>query len=116
MHAEAIEPLLRAVMKKNEAKDVRGLACFILAKRLQQTVPKDSEKLFNLSVRSYSAVQAPDKKSTLGDLTQQRLYELKHLSVGKLAPEMSGTDVDGTPAKLSDYRGKIVMVDFFGDW
>ncbi len=32
------------------------------------------------------------------------------------APEIVGTDVDGKPMKLSDFRGKIVMLDFWGDW
>ena len=38
------------------------------------------------------------------------------VAVGKLAPEIEGEDLDGTPFKLSDYRGKVVMLDFWGDW
>ena len=37
-------------------------------------------------------------------------------SVGKPAPEISGTDVNGKPLKLSDHLGKVVLVDFWGDW
>ncbi|MFO7767584.1 MAG: hypothetical protein R6W82_01275 [bacterium] len=37
-------------------------------------------------------------------------------SVGDIAPEIVGEDVDGNPMKLSDYRGKVVMIDFWGDW
>ncbi len=36
--------------------------------------------------------------------------------VGNLAPEIEGEDLDGVPFKLSDYRGKVVMLDFYGDW
>lgn len=36
--------------------------------------------------------------------------------VGKLAPEIEGEDVDGVPFKLSDYRGKVVLLDFWGHW
>ncbi|MBL8857631.1 MAG: redoxin domain-containing protein [Planctomycetes bacterium] len=36
--------------------------------------------------------------------------------LGKLAPEISGEDIDGKPFKLSDYRGKVVMLDFWGHW
>jgi hypothetical protein len=36
--------------------------------------------------------------------------------VGLLAPEINGEDLDGVPFKLSDYRGKVVMLDFYGDW
>jgi len=35
---------------------------------------------------------------------------------GALAPEIEGQDLDGVPFKLSDYRGKVVMLDFWGDW
>jgi len=38
------------------------------------------------------------------------------LVVGKLAPEIAGEDIDGTPFKLSDYRGKVVVLDFWGNW
>ena len=36
--------------------------------------------------------------------------------VGQLAPEIEGTDIDGNEFKLSDYRGKVVLLDFWGDW
>lgn len=32
------------------------------------------------------------------------------------APEITGEDVDGTEFKLSDYRGKVVVLDFWGFW
>jgi len=38
------------------------------------------------------------------------------LAVGRAAPEIIGKDLDGKPMKLSDFRGKIVMLDFWGDW
>ena len=36
--------------------------------------------------------------------------------VGKPAPPTRGTDADGVAFQLSDYRGKVVMLDFWGDW
>ncbi|MEE3369273.1 MAG: DUF2092 domain-containing protein [Planctomycetota bacterium] len=36
--------------------------------------------------------------------------------VGQEAPEIQGADLDGAPFKLSDYRGKVVMLTFWGDW
>jgi cytochrome oxidase Cu insertion factor (SCO1/SenC/PrrC family) len=38
------------------------------------------------------------------------------LAVGNLAPDIVGSDLDGNEFKLSDYRGKVVMLDFWGDW
>jgi hypothetical protein len=36
--------------------------------------------------------------------------------VGQLAPEIAGADIDGVPFRLSDYRGKVVVLDFWGHW
>ncbi len=53
---------------------------------------------------------------TYGTVAQRELYELQHLSVGDIAPEIAGKDLDGAEFKLSDYRGKVVMLDFWGHW
>ena len=37
-------------------------------------------------------------------------------AVDRPAPEIIGKDLDGKPMKLSDFRGKVVMLDFWGDW
>lgn len=37
-------------------------------------------------------------------------------SVGEVAPEIQGQEVDGKKFKLSDYRGKVVVLDFWGNW
>jgi hypothetical protein len=36
--------------------------------------------------------------------------------VGQAAPEIAGKDIDGVGFKLSDYRGKVVVLDFWGNW
>ena len=38
------------------------------------------------------------------------------VAIGKPAPEIQGEDIDGVPFKLSDYRGKIILLDFWGHW
>ena len=37
-------------------------------------------------------------------------------AIGQVAPEIEAEDLDGQPFKLSDYRGKVVMLDFWGHW
>jgi hypothetical protein len=44
------------------------------------------------------------------------LNEMDHLQVGMVAPEIEGKDVDGKPIHLSDFRGKAVLIDFWGFW
>jgi predicted Zn finger-like uncharacterized protein len=36
--------------------------------------------------------------------------------VGSAAPEIEAEDLDGKKFKLSDYRGKVVLLDFWGNW
>jgi hypothetical protein len=36
--------------------------------------------------------------------------------IHNLAPDIEGEDVHGKPFKLSDYRGNVVMLDFWGNW
>ncbi|MDG2012878.1 MAG: hypothetical protein P8J33_05200 [Pirellulaceae bacterium] len=38
------------------------------------------------------------------------------LGAGDLVPEITGEDLEGTAFKLSDYKGKVIMLDFWGDW
>ena len=52
----------------------------------------------------------------MGDYAKPRLEAMRGLAVGKAAPEIEGRDVDGNPMKLSDYRGKVVVLSFWGTW
>ena len=56
------------------------------------------------------------ENQTLLKRAEKELYVLQNLSVGCEAPEIVGTDLDGVEFKLSDYRGKVVFLDFWGDW
>ena len=39
-----------------------------------------------------------------------------NLAVGRPAPEIEGIDMDGKPLRLSDYKGKVVVLVFWGTW
>ncbi|MEZ6195106.1 MAG: hypothetical protein R3F20_05165 [Planctomycetota bacterium] len=55
-------------------------------------------------------------KRTWKDFLAGPIFELEHLYVGATAPDIEGVDVDGVAFKLSDYRGKVVFLDFWGHW
>ena len=38
------------------------------------------------------------------------------LMVGKVIPDITAEDTDGKSFKISDYRGKVVLLDFWGHW
>ncbi len=73
------------------------------------------ESLYQTVIDEYSEVEVyGDRK--LGQLSESSLFGLRNLSIGCVAPDIVGADIDGKEFKLSDYRGKVVMIDFWGDW
>ena len=42
--------------------------------------------------------------------------EIRHLSVGREALDIDGQDQDGKRFKLSDYRGKVVLLYFWSEY
>jgi RNA polymerase sigma factor (sigma-70 family) len=56
------------------------------------------------------------RKRTLGEVADEQLDDLHNLVAGKPAPEIEGVDMTGKPLKLSDYRGKVVVLVFWGSW
>ena|SRR5688572_23669317 len=47
---------------------------------------------------------------------KRAIYAMENLGVGMVAPDFTATDQDGVEFKLSDYRGKVVVVGFWGFW
>ncbi len=75
------------------------------------------EEMFKSASEKFGEVKF--RKSTIAVFVEQRLKAIemqKNLQVGKIAPDIAGPDIDGVDFKLSDYRGKVVMLDFWGDW
>ncbi|MGE4601681.1 MAG: hypothetical protein AAEJ65_02125 [Planctomycetota bacterium] len=75
-----------------------------------------SRKNLELLRDRYGAV--PFRDSTFGAIAVAMLspHPAEDLVVGKVAPEIEGFDVDGNKFRLSDFRGKVVLIDFWGDW
>jgi peroxiredoxin len=41
---------------------------------------------------------------------------IRRLTVGKMAPEIVGVDLEGVPLRLTDYRGRVVVLIFGAEW
>ena len=48
--------------------------------------------------------------------TEEAGFMVRALTVGKTAPETTGQDLHGSSFRLSDYRGKVVVLAFSADW
>ena len=74
----------------------------------------DLESMLTEVMEKYPDVMYDNK--TIRELADIQLFELQNLQVGKQAPDIVANDLDGVEFKLSDYRGKVVLLDFWGDW
>ena len=75
----------------------------------------EAEALLERATRDYGDVKLPDGE-TVAQKAAPELFGLRHLSVGKVAPDIEGQDQDGVKFKLSDYRGKVVLLDFWSEY
>lgn len=120
--SQAGEKLMRLAAEKSTNRDVRGSALFWLAQSLRTTSERsgnaqqlaEAKQLYQQVDAAYADVKTA--RGTLGDQAKANLFEMENLAVGKAAPDIEGKDQDGKPMKLSDFRGKVVVLDFWGDW
>jgi len=88
---------------------------FIRAKGLEPKVIQEAgEKLLERVVNEFGDVEG--RRRTLGKSAAAELFVLRRLQVGMIAPEITGEGIDEKPMKLSEFRGKVVLLDFWGDW
>ncbi len=85
------------------------------------TLAKEAEAAFEEAGAKYGDVvvytnPSSMKSVTVGDQAAGELFEIRNLAVGKTAPDIVGDDLEGKPFKLSDYRGEVVVIDFWGNW
>ncbi len=88
-----------------------------LKRQDRAAVAREAELLFVRAADQYSNVQIPvtyfGSGGTVGEKANAELFQIRHLAVGKFAPEIEGEDQDGKRFKLSDYRGKVVLLDIW---
>jgi thiol-disulfide isomerase/thioredoxin len=103
------------------------LACFGLAASLsyraerlgdsdaeaRQKHEREAEAMFERMASKYADVK---RSTTLGEEAAGELFALRNLAVGKTAPEIEGGDIDGKEMKLSEHRGKVVLLVFWTSW
>jgi hypothetical protein len=110
------EKHLRRLVEKNPGAELKASARFNLAKVLKNkddASQAEAEKLFQAYLDEFA--QTPGQKQSV-EQARKELDDLRLRGIGKPAPEIVGEDLDGKPFKLSDYKGKVVLLDFWGFW
>jgi thiol-disulfide isomerase/thioredoxin len=56
------------------------------------------------------------EKLTYAEVTEGRIDSVRNLVIGNVAPDIQGKDSEGKSFSLSEYRGKVVLLTFSGNW
>jgi S1-C subfamily serine protease/peroxiredoxin len=117
---------LRSLLQKSPHREVQAFACLALATNLQQqsnekpdshaAAAADKEIATLLTRITHDFGDVPLGGKPLSELAKPLLYEKEHLRIGIAAPDIVGTDGEGKDFRLKDYRGKVVLLVFWGDW
>lgn len=137
------EPFLRAVIARSRRQELVALARYHLGYYLAEKArmrdrldapisgPEMAGALTEASLDRCRGVDAPRLRReaealleqvvredaelglNLGEPAGRELHRLRRLRIGQTAPELVGVDIDGEPIRLSDFRGKVVVLSFW---
>ena len=111
---EAVNGLLDEVAEKHTDPDCKAQALLTRGSlRLQTATTDEQRKAAEEDLRMVATVA---KDQDLVAEAKNQLFEIENLQVGCTAPDIVAKDTDGVAFKLSDYRGKVVLLDFWGFW
>ncbi len=115
---------VRAVREKTTDEKVKGIATLALGIALKSQADDDekeganllaeAEKIFAEIEKYHAKLETP--LGSAGEIAKKHLFEMRYLAVGKTAPDLTGKDLEDKPMKLSDYRGKVILLDFWAHW
>lgn len=104
---------LEELANKSKTKEVCASAWFELARRLDtaKATPQERERALELRTRiskEFAGTRAAAELAARADA--------QSVEIGGVAPDFDAVDGEGVAFKLSDYRGKVVLLDFWGFW
>jgi len=106
---ETIADVSSTLFDRSKNAEVRAFALFARAQSRMTSEPKAARADFDVLLKDFGETEAASRAEGV-------IFEMEHLQVGMVAPDFETTDQDGKPWKLSDYRGKVVVIDFWGFW
>jgi hypothetical protein len=111
--AGVVDDLLTRIAAENPSAEVKALAMYWHSVALSRGKPTAEQK------EKADALLAKAETLATGDLADRIVaprFQKERLQIGMEVPDIVGEDVDGVAFKLSDYRGKVVVLDFWGFW
>lgn len=124
----ASDRMLEVLQKRHADPTTRGMSvygqavsCMRQAARCYRADASRSQGLLKKAELKLQELAADYDKvaygsTTLGELARKSLKEVQCLNVGSPAQDIDGEDLYGAKLRLSQFRGKVVVLDFWANW
>jgi thiol-disulfide isomerase/thioredoxin len=130
------QKVLKALSEKATDKNIKGLALYFVGSGMleeadyprtgtpmaaaeQAAAFKEAETMLKKAAAEYGDVQIASPRGdskTIAKAAEGDLFFLNNLTVGKMMPDAEVEDLDGKKVKISDMRGKVVVLDIWATW
>jgi peroxiredoxin len=108
--------ILEKIEREHPSARFQGVAALGLSMVLKTLGDEGEVMRRRLSMLREAIIKSADVELggvTVAKIAEDELYVISHLSKGRNAPELIGRDVAGREMKLSDYKGKVVVLLFW---
>lgn len=110
---DKMSPFHSVIREKNLEYIRRNPDSFVSVSELSMYV---SSMSFEEILRIYDQMSAEVQNSVAGLKLQKEIQNLKGGSPGSVASDFEDKDINGELLKLSNFRGKYVLIDFWASW
>src|SRR5207247_118113 len=100
--------------RRTTRDDLRAIAMFNQAQVF--ATGKDDPRHCARAKELYAEIQTRFPEKDVAKRAAGKLFQLEKLQIGMVCPDFTAKDVDDVEFKLSDYRGKVVVLDYWGFW
>ena len=110
--------LLEKIQATNPDGKIQGVAALgaaMILKSLGDNPDLTRKRLTNLRKAIIQSADVEIGGTTVAKLAEDELYIISHLSKGRIAPDLSGLDSGSRPLKLSDHKGKVIVLLFWSN-
>jgi len=110
--------LLEKIQTTNPDGKIQGVAALgasMILKSLGDNPDLMRKRLTYLTQAIKLSCEVDVGGTTVAKLAEDELYIIQHLSKGRIAPDLIGVDSGGRPLKLSDHKGKVIVLLFWNN-
>jgi thiol-disulfide isomerase/thioredoxin len=108
--AERLEPAFQALLDKNDEPRVRALAMFGVA---ECAAARGDQHGYERAIQLFTKVRDEFPDSEVRQAAEDGRAALARCMPGQPAPSKPATDSDGQTFSVADYKGRVVMLEFW---